>query len=178
MPVTASRRRTVAPKSESRLVRRFKEWLTTRDEKDLLAERTEVLRDRIKDDIVDNAQSYTDEKGNVWYDLPGPVQFKDRKGKVFKYVALKRERRLIPAAPQPIPEKAIEVLKKKKLWLKPAQEKALQELQLACPFAIISVDLDPNAFAAAVFKSQITAAQYESTLQEQREQPAFVPVEG
>lgn len=176
-PKTASRRRTVT-KSEPRLVRRFKEWLVTRDEADQLADRKDVLRQRLLDELAEHSETYTDEKGNVWYDLPVPVTFKNRQGKVFKFSSLKRERRLSPAQPQPEEDKAIAVLKKKKLWLTADQEKVIQELQIACPFAVVSVDLDRNAFAAAVFKKQITPDQYESTLQEQKEFSAFIPVEG
>jgi hypothetical protein len=162
-----------------RVVRRLEQWLVVRDEAAQYSERADTLKDRIKEELPTSAQTYTDEKGSIWYDLPGSgITFKDRKGKVYKYIAMKLQRSLTPASPLPIPEKAIAVLKKHKLWLTPEQEKVIKDLQIACPFAVVSVDLDATSFASAVFKNLITDREYQGTLQPQKESFSFITVEG
>lgn len=169
----AARRRPAG--SINSMTSRFSQWLNVRDEGAVLKERQEMLRDEILTSVQSNGEP--DDKGNVWIDLPEPVSFKDHKGKVFKYSHLKSELHMIPAVPTPDPDKAEDLLKKKKLWLTKEQQKTIQDLQIACPFVKLSIDVDLNAFAHLLFIEKITDAEYESTLIEQKPSYQFRPSE-
>lgn len=177
---TTVRRRTTSPVNTKLAKTKavtvwFKQWLEVGDQAEQLTERKGDLRERILDAVEEIGEP--DDKGNVWLELPQVVGFENRKNKVFKYTLLKRERHLLPANPQPIPDLAEALLRKKKLWLTEKQEKAIRDLQLACPYIRISVDVDLDTFAGLVFKDAITDAEYDATLQEQKESFQFRPAE-
>jgi hypothetical protein len=153
----------------------FHQWLVTKDEAEQLSERQGDLRVRLLDTITENG--FEDDKGNWWFDLDEPVQFADRKGKVFKFTSLKRERHLSPAQPTPDPDKAESLLRKKNLWLTSAQEKLIKDLQLQCPYAVVNVSVDLDAVASLEFKGIISEKEYDATLREQKESFQFRPTE-
>ena len=109
-------------RTRDRLTKRVISFLETKNEAAALTKRTADLRDLLIEQVA--AQGEKDEKGNSFLKLPEQITFKDFNGKVFKYKFLKRERHLSPANPLPIPERAEELLKAKKLWIKPAHQKA------------------------------------------------------
>jgi hypothetical protein len=171
----AQTRRTATKRTVESITSTFRQWLTVRDQTELGKERQEVLRQRQLAYIESNGEP--DEKGNVWFNLPEPIEFEDRKGKVFKYTTLKRQRALRPAVPTPEPDLAIELLKKKKLWLTAKQEDIIKNLHIACPYATVYVDVDVDAVALLLFKGVITDDEYEALLPEQEEVFSFVPAE-
>lgn len=153
----------------------FKNFLEVKDEVVFLGERQGDLRDRLIDEVA--LQGEPDDKGHSWYELPEPVEFTDHLGKKFVFTALKRERHLSPASPTPDPAKAKALLKKENLWLTEAQEKQIKNLRIACPYAVITVDVDGDAVANAYFKDIITEKQYDSVLRDQEESFQFRPCE-
>jgi len=153
----------------------FRQWLETRDEVSVLEERTATLRQRLIDTIAERGEE--DEKGSTWLDLPSPVEFTDHDGRSFRYTTLKRERHLRPAVPVPDPAKAEELLEEKGLWLTPAQARTIATLQVACPYAVISVSVDVDAVAGAYFKGIISEEEYSAILVEQKESFQFRPAE-
>lgn len=178
MPTTSSRStKRVAPKVPvaKSITNWFQQWRGVKDEVEQLGERQGELRDRLVDTIAE--VGYEDEKGNWWFDFDEPISFTNHKGKVFQYTALKRERHLSPAQPTPDPAKAKTLLKKKGFWLTEEQEKAVKELKIQCPYAVISVAVDPDAVASLLFKDLISDKEYESTLKEQTETFQFRPAE-
>lgn len=175
MSDTSTRRSARRPAgSLNSLTNRFAQWLTVKDESAVLKDRQDLLRDEIMVSI--NTIGELDEKGNTWVDID-PLPFQDHSGKVFKYLHLKAEKHVTPAVPTPDPDKAQALLKKKKLWLTKEQQKAIQDLQIACPFVSITVDVDTNAFARLLFTEKISDAEYESTLIEQKVSYQFRPSE-
>lgn len=174
MPTTKRQTTAKRPTRDS-IVNWFTNWLVAKDEAAQLGERQQTLRDRLIDEV--DIQGERDDKGNTWFTLPEPVEFVDRKGKKFIYTDLKRERHLSPSTPTPDPDKAEALLRKQGLWLTPAQEKAIKDLRIACPYAVITVDVDTDAVATAYFKDIITEKQYTSTLREQKESFQFRPSE-
>lgn len=153
----------------------FRQWLGIKDEGAQLAARQEILRDRQKEYVKDHG--YKDDKGNIWFDLPEPVAFTDHKGKVFKFASLKLQRSLTPAQPTPDGEKAEALLRKKKLWLTPEQEKVLQEIVEKNRFVNLYVEVNVDAVVELVFNNKITDKEYEATLVEQKENFSFIPAE-
>lgn len=157
------------------IVRRFEEWRQLRDMSEQTTERIENLRASLMEMVGERGKP--DEKGNTFLMFPAPIDFKTWKGAVKRYVGLKSERHMTPANPTPDPELAEELLRKKKLWLKPAQQKVIQDLATACPYARITVEVDPDAVAHAYFQGLLSEAEYEGCLREQRESFQFRPVE-
>lgn len=153
----------------------FKQWLQTKDEAVQLGERQATLRDRLLGQI--DEQGFDDEKGNRWIELPQPVEFTDHKGKTFLYSLLKKQRSLTPANPTPDPEKAQALLEELDLWLSEKQQKLVRDLQIQCPYAVVSLDVDVDAVAGAYFKGIISEEQYEAILRPQRETFSFIPAE-
>lgn len=170
-----TRRRTTATRTTASPLSSFTEWLQIRDEAENLSDRQETLRQRILKWLAEKGEE--DDKGSSYYELPQPLKFTDRFGKVFLYKRLKRERHLTPADPPPDPELAEALLRKKKLWLTPAQEKQIRELQLALPYARLSLAVDPDAVAILFFKDIITEKEYEGILKKQTESFQFKPSE-
>ena len=157
------------------LARTFSEWLTIKDEGSQLTERQGVLRDRILDTVSEVGEE--DDKGNVWIDLPTPITFTDHKGKTFVYSVLKKERHLIPANPLPEADLAEDLLREKGLWLTDAQEKKIRDIQTACPYTTITVEVDVDAVAGAYFKNLISEEEYAALLRPQKESFQFRPSE-
>jgi hypothetical protein len=157
------------------IVRDFKHWLGVKDEAATLGERQTEMRDRLINSIKENGVE--DDKGNLWLDLPEPVEFKDRKGKIFQYASLKRQRSMVPANPGPDPERTEVYLRKRGLWLKPEQEEMLDQIQIQCPYVTITVTVDTDAVAGAYFKGVIPPKMFDKLLVEQREQFSFIPSE-
>lgn len=177
MPITTETegRRKRAPRPTNSIVSYFQNWLGVRDQGAQLKTRQDDLRLRLLD-ILDES-GVEDEKGNKWIDLQDPVEFTDKDGKTFVYRTLKRERHLKPAQPTPDPLKAKKLLEKKGLWLTADQQKALQRVQALCPFVVISVDVDVDAVAKALFTDRITEKEYQATLIEQKPEFQFRPSE-
>jgi hypothetical protein len=176
MPTTTTRRNSAKTATKPPLTGWFKQWLGARDQAAALSERQTELRDRIKRAIPDYADE-VDDNGSQWYNLQSRVSFTDRKGKVFQYAALKLQRSLTPANPVPDPELAEELLARKGLWLDEKQQKAIQAVQLACPYVTVEVTVDADAVAAAYFKGILSEEEYEGILVEQRETFSLIPVE-
>lgn len=153
----------------------FRQWLEVKDEGVVLGERQTELRDRLIEAVDQYGQP--DDRGNVFYDLPDKIEFKDHEGKVKIFASLKRERHLRPANPTPDPEKTEAFLRKQELWLTEEQEKGLRDLQLANQFVSISVEVDVDAVAQAYFKGIINERQYDALLTEQVESFQFRPAE-
>lgn len=170
MPVT----RTARP-ARLNVLETFREWTQHKARADRETERQNVLRDRLKEYIL--AHGEVDSNKSRYIDLPEPVLVKDGKGKVSRFVTIKAQRSLTPANPVPQPEEAEALLREKNLWLTPQQEKIIRDLAVAVPYAIISVDVDPDAVTRLLFNGLITDKEYEATLPEQRENFSFIPVE-
>lgn len=172
---TGTKRQPKETTSPNSIVTWFKQFLVVQNDAKQKADRAEQLKTRLKNGLAEVGEE--DDKGHRWFDLPTPVEFKDFKGKVFKYTSLKRERRLTPAQPTPDPDKAEALLKEKGLWLTKAQEKTIRDLQTALPNVSISVEVDVDAVAALYYKDVLTEEEYDSILVEQRESFAFIPSE-
>jgi hypothetical protein len=157
------------------IVDTFKQWFKLKDTKEQIDERQKVLRDRQLEFVKKHGQK--DEKGNYWYDLPEVESFKDHKGKVLRFTTLKAERHLKPAIPQPDPDKSIELLQEKGLWLTEEQLNTVRDLQIQCPYVTIFVEVDVEQVALLAFKDIITDEEYESLLVEQTEEYQFRPAE-
>lgn len=157
----------------------FREYLSFNEASKIDGREATDRKDRIKAELPKLGEK--DEKGNFWFDLPEAIEHVtlDSKGntKTLQYTTLKVERRLSPATPTPNPEKAEEVLREKGLWLTDKQVKAIRDLQTAVPNAIISVEVDINAFASLYYKDVLSEEEYENTLVEQTETYAFIPSE-
>lgn len=153
----------------------FKRWVSLKGTNESGKVQQDKWRDQLKDWV--QAHGEKDENGSFWVTLPEIVTYENPAGKVFKYAFLKAQRSLSPSVPQPDPEAAEALLRKKGLWLTPAQEKAIRDLSVAVPYALISVNVDTDAFTGLVFRKLITDKEYESTLVEQTENFAFVPAE-
>lgn len=175
MPAKATTRRTPAKKPTFNIVRTFQEWWAIKDQGTQLTSRQETLRDRMKDFIKEHGEK--DEKGNFWVSLPEPMTFTDYTGKVFKYAFLKAQRALVPAVPQPNPEKAEALLRKKKLWLTPDEEKVLNTLARKYRYLNINVNILADGVTGLVFTDDITDKEYESILGTQDERFSFIPAE-
>jgi hypothetical protein len=145
----------------------FSQWLSAKDTAETFKEGQENLRVKVLDAVQEWGEEDAD--GHIFYDLPKPVEFTDRNGEVKIYTTLKRERHLTPAQPLPDAEKALALLKEKGLWLTEKELKVIQDLETRCPYAVISVDIDPDAVATAYYRDQLTEAEYEGILAEQRE---------
>ena len=178
-PTIASERSKPKPKPKpnpaSAVSRAFRQWLQIRDDGNVLSDRQGALRDRLVDSVREIGDS--DEKGNIFVDLPSPVSFTDHKGKTFVYTTLKAERHLSPAQPTPDPDLAEELLREKGLWLTEDQEAAIQALRLLCPYAVIDVTVDTEAVTGAYFKGAITEGEFDGILREQKETFQFRPSE-
>lgn len=172
---TATRRQAVKKSPKAPIVTWFRNFLAVKDEAAQLGERQATLRDRLIEEVA--ARGADDDKGNSWFELPEPVEFVDHKGKKFVYTDLKRERHLSPSKPTPDPDKSEVLLRKHKLWLTPEQEKAVQNLRVSCPYAVVSVEVDVDAVANAYFKNIITEKEYVSVLRKQVETFQFRPSE-
>jgi hypothetical protein len=173
---TKTTRRTATPtKKRPPITSWFSQWLSARDTAATFGDK----QDELRVDILDAVTQFGDEddKGNIWYQLPKPVEFTDRDGKKFVYTVLKRERHLTPREPLPDAEKSQALLEKKNLWLSEAQQKQIAAIQMACPYAVVSVQVDADAVAGAYFKDIITEAEYDSILGDQRETFQFRPAE-
>lgn len=153
----------------------FGSWLSAKDTAETFAEQQGELRV----EILDAVKKYgtEDEKGNVWYALRTPQKFTNHKGKTYEFTDLKAERHLSPSQPTPDPEKAKELLVEKGLWLTEKQAKAIRDIQVACPYATIRIDIDADAVAKAWYADVITEAEYERTLVEQTVTYQFRPAE-
>ena len=177
MPTKTTRRTTTAtrkprPRADA-IIKQFRSWLEAKDQAVVLGALQGGLRERLVETIKDRGDA--DDKGNVWLDLPEPVEFTDHDGKTFVYTTLKNERHV--SKPTVDVEKAEELLRKKKLWLTPAQEKAVVDIQTQCPYVTIGVSIDLDALEGALFKKIITPAQYESILYEAKVSTQFRPQE-
>jgi hypothetical protein len=148
------------------ITRWFENWRGLRDQNEVVEDRIDDLHDRLLEAIQEWGE--TDADGHSWYDLPQPVEFTDHEGKKFIYRTLKSERHLIPKDPVPDPAKAVPLLESKGLWLTEAQLKALQNLRTNCPYAIFTVDVDPDAVAKAYLAGLVTEAEYNACLKEQK----------
>lgn len=169
---TRTTRRTTVPRDRKPPVARyFKEWLGDRDRVKQLNERVDVLHDRILKVVFQHGRA--DDRGSFELDLAEPIEFTDHEGVTHKYSMLKAEKHLLPARRLPVAEKAIKLLTRRHLWLSAEDKETINAIMVDCPFAKITVSLDVEAFAAAVFKDQITDAEYQATLQEQRESFQF-----
>jgi hypothetical protein len=160
--------------NRSNLLETFREHLQHKSRAAREKIRQDELRDVLKDYVL--AHGEEDESGSFWLDLAESVTVKVGK-KVYEYTTLKAQRSLTPAQPTPQPEEAEALLRKKNLWLTEAQEKVIRDLAIAVPYAIISVDVDPDAVTGLLFKGLITDKEYEATLPEQTENFSFVPAE-
>lgn len=173
--MTTVNKRPSTKRQTSPIAKWFQNWLEVRDEGEVLKARQADLRDRLVEVVAERGDE--DDKGNAWFDLAEPITFTDWKGKTHQYTTLKRERHLTPAQPQPDPEAAEELLRTKDMWLTEKQLKAIRDIQLACPYAVITVDVDVDAVAAAWFKDIISEEEYASVLTPQRETFQFRPSE-
>jgi hypothetical protein len=148
----------------------FRQFLTANDQIEVLEERCDTLRKRLLEAVV--AKGHESE-GHYFLELTEPVEFKSHDGEVTIYRTLKRERHLIPAVQLPDPEKSVALLKKLKLWIKPAQEKILEEIGLSNPYIRINVTVDADAVAQAYYKELISEEEYDALLPPQKEQFQF-----
>lgn len=159
----------------SRVPALLRQWRTIRSEVEVGEGRQDELKTRLMSILAEFGEE--DDKGNLFIDFTEPVEVTDIGNKVFRYLGIKRERRLTPAAPLADQKKALELLRAKRLWMSASQERSLRELQLACRFASIRVEVDVEAVAKALFEGLISDKEYQSVLQEQREVFAFKPLE-
>jgi len=171
--VTAVSRRHRVP--GAKISQRFLQWLTLRDQVATLDDRVGALRDELREVCL--SQGVEDETGSFILDLPDAVPFSDHEGRKKIYRFLKCERRLTPSVPTPNPEKAVELLKAKGLWLTPTQERQVQKLAASNSFIHINIEIDRDQLARAIFDDTITEQEYEDILDPQRETFAFVPKE-
>jgi len=153
----------------------FKRWANLKGINEAGTVQQNKWRDQLKDWIKDNGEE--DDKGSFWVTLPEIVTYENPAGKVFKYALLKAQRSLSPAVPQPDPDKAEALLRKKKLWLTEAQENELRALAVRYPQLSINWDIDLDYVTSLVFKKVISDKEYEATLVEQTENFSFVPAE-
>lgn len=153
----------------------FTHWRGLKDQTEFTGKEQKTFRDKIVDAVLKYGEK--DDKGSFWYTLPHPVEFPDWEGKVHIYKKVKAERHLTPAQPTPDPELALELLQKKNLWLTAKELKEIQELQVRCPYAVISVDIDADAVAQAWYRDELTTKEYESVLSEQVESFQLKPQE-
>lgn len=151
----------------------FSRWLSAKDTAASFTEQQGELRDDILDAVITWGEE--DDAGHVFYDLPKPVEFTDRKGETKVYTVLKREKHLTPAQPTPDPEKALDLLKDKGLWLTAKELKVIRDLEVRCPYAVISVDIDPDAVARAYYADELTEDEYDGILVEQKSTYQFRP---
>lgn len=169
----------------TRLTEAFTEWLNMKRQSDVSTQRKDQLRDAMM--VVLERSGEEDEKGSLYIDLPEPVEYiepgkpgKDGRpgaAKIHQYTSLKRQKALRPAEPTPDPDLALELLKEKGLWLTAKQQKALQELQLSCPYARVEIEVSPDAVAELYYKELITEEEYDSILVEQKVVWSFIPCE-
>ncbi len=153
----------------------FKQWLGVRDQKDQLTAEQDELRLKLLDRVLKSG--HKDDNGHYWIDLDEPIEFTDFKGKTKIFSRLKNQLSLVPARPQPDPDLAEALLKKKGLWITPEQEKLIRRLRSTLSLFDITVELNPDRFSDLVFTKEISDKEYESTLQEQTEKVSFIPVE-
>ena len=153
----------------------FIHWRELKDQAEVVADRQGDFRD----DLVEAVQQFgaKDGEGHYFYELPSPVEFPDHNGRTFKYVTLKAERHLTPSQPTPDPEKAEALLKSKGLWISPQDQKILRDLRTRNPVVSIEVEIDPDAVAKLWYQDELTDAEYEGTLREQKETYQFRPQE-
>lgn len=179
MPTTTRRSTTARGGGGFNLLRTFTEWVGLKGNVAFETDRMNTLRDRTKEYVMKNGEE--DENGSFWVELPEPVEHKvtDKNGKLktYLYTHIKAQRSLTPATPLPVPEKAEALLRKKKLWLTPEQEKQIRDLAVALPYAFVSVSVDVDAVTGLVFRGLITDKEYEATLAAQTENFSFVPTE-
>jgi hypothetical protein len=158
----------------------FKEWRTCKGEDAVLAARMTPLRDNLRDAVKELGEEI-DGGHFVWY-FKTPIKYTDPAlpGKprvTHVYTGLKAEKRLVPSAPVPDPELAEALLKKKNLWMTQEQENALAALQISCPNVAFTAEVDIDAVATLYKRGKLSEKEYESTLEEQKIQWAFVPIE-
>lgn len=175
LPTGTKRSRTKRRPLDLRSVtRHFEEWLAHRREAATLDRRIDELRSYLLEACEEFGE--VDDKGSQWLTLPTPVIWNDG-DQAYAYTALKRQRRITPAVPQPDPKKAEKLLRKKGLWLSPRQEEAIQQIRKTCPFVRLDVLVDSDALGKAVFQNLISDAEYESTLLPQKESWSLLPTE-
>jgi len=114
-----------------------------------------------------------DEKGSYFLYFPRPLAFTDHTGKRFLFTAMKAERHLTPANPTPDPVLAEALLRKVGCWLTQAQQETLDAIAQANPYVRITVAVEPDALAMAVFRNIITERSYRRTLRPQQESFQF-----
>ena len=142
----------------------------------VIAKQASNARDELIDLVAQAGQK--DDKGNSWFKLSRPIKFTNEAGKAYVYTDLKRERHLSPANPQPIPERAEELLKRKKKWVKKSDQDLIDQMQMDYPFLTFTVEVNVEALSTAgYFGGLLSDAEYNSLLPEQVESFQFKPVE-
>ena len=161
--------------SPTTVVRTFTQWLGVKRQAAQVGERQSELRGRLLDLVTELGEE--DDRGNVVFELPKVVDATDEKGRTHLWRAIKRERHLTPANPLPDAEKAIALLRSKDLWISEKDLTALTRIEDRNRFVKVHVEVDVDAVAEAYFRNQISEAEYESILEEQRESWQLRPVE-
>ena len=159
----------------------FREWRILKSEDTVITTRMTELRDDLRDNIRDYGTE-DPETGSFFVTFKTAIEHIDpalpgKKPVHHLYTGLKAERRLVPSAPTPDPDKAEPLLRKKGLWLTQEQENHVEALRLTCPNVQIDVSVDIDAVTVLYLKKKITEKEYQSILVEQKVQWAFVPQE-